>query len=67
MSRAELDSCCLGAGDTLGGALFERHSLEFADGGGHVGRQGGTAAGVDGLVDNDESPPALRKAWVIEA
>lgn len=52
---AELDAGCLGAGDAFGGALLDEVALEFADSGQHVEQQAaGRAAGIDGLVEDDE-------------
>ena len=55
---AELDSRRLGAGDAFGGALLDQVALELADGGQHVEQQAaGRAAGIDGLVQDDEVDP----------
>ena len=44
-----------GAGDALGGTLLDQVALELADGGQHVEQQAaGRAAGIDGLVEDDE-------------
>jgi hypothetical protein len=52
---AELDAGRFGAGDALGGALLDEVALELADGGKHVKQQAsGRAAGIDGLVQDNE-------------